>query len=175
MEKHWNYIFSSGFFASISVGNWLLNNANEVISIGAGIIAIISGVYGLIGAHEKRKAQRLQITIEKMKVCHECRQTMMGDLCPYPKERPAGCPFKAVLALLALLLLAGCTSPEIIYKDFHYKRPRFGTRENVKLVEVVISTNGEVRFRLEGYASDQVEALGTIAREAAKGAVEGAK
>jgi hypothetical protein len=78
------------------------------------------------------------------------------------------------LPLVLLLALCGCTTTEVRYKDFVLQRARFGTRESVKEIRVEPTAAGVV-FRMVGYSSDQVEALGTVAREAAKGAVEGAK
>ena len=54
-----------------------------------------------------------------------------------------------------------------------YKSIRFGMREAIKKVEFH-DANGQT-FILEGYASDQVEALGVVTEAAVRGAISGVK
>lgn len=78
------------------------------------------------------------------------------------------------LACIILVGLCACSSRTVTLPDGRtlYKSQRFGNKEQVKRVEFR-SAKGDV-FILEGYASDQVEALGVVTEAAVKGAVSAA-
>jgi hypothetical protein len=75
------------------------------------------------------------------------------------------------IALLAACLAFGCTTRKAALPDGRvlYQSTRFGNKEAIKRVEFR-SAAGDV-FVLEGYASDQVEAIGVAVEAAARGAV----
>lgn len=73
------------------------------------------------------------------------------------------------------LILAGCT--QIVYEDGTAKfiRTSFGTQ--LQLTELTASTDasGNRTIRLQGYVSDQVQAMEKIAEGAARGAASAVK
>lgn len=80
-----------------------------------------------------------------------------------------------IIAFLAVLTLsAGCSVRTATLPDGRvlYKSSRFGTKEQIKHVEFR-SAGGDV-FVMDGYAGDQVEALGVVTEAAVKGAVSAA-
>lgn len=83
---------------------------------------------------------------------------------------------KTFLKLLTLLIVVnGCSTRTLTLPDGRviYKSVRFGMKEAIKRVEYK-DANGQ-SFVLEGYASDQVEALGVVTEAAVRGAVSGVK
>ena len=84
---------------------------------------------------------------------------------------------KLALTILALsaLLAGGCSTREISIPgtNLGYKSTRFGNKENIRRIEYR-SIDGSVLI-VEGFVSDQVEALGVVTEAAVKGAVAGAK
>lgn len=81
---------------------------------------------------------------------------------------------KPTLVTLLFLFAFGCSSRKATLPDGRvlYQSLRFGTKEQVKHVEFR-SAQGDV-FVMDGYASDQVEALGVVTEAAVKGAVSAA-
>lgn len=84
---------------------------------------------------------------------------------------------KIIVGSFLLILLAvdvGCSVRTATLPDGRvlYSSKRFGTKEQIKRVEFR-GSKGEV-FILEGYAGDQVEALGVVTEAAVKGAVSAA-
>lgn len=80
---------------------------------------------------------------------------------------------KKTLLIASLFAFCGCTTRTLTMPDGRevYKSTRFGNKESIKRVEYR-SAKGEV-FILEGYDSDQVQAIGIAAEAAARGAVSG--
>jgi len=76
--------------------------------------------------------------------------------------------------LALLLLLTGCATRTVTLPDGSvlYKSVRFGNKEQIKKIEF---RHGSDVFILEGYSSDQVEALGVVTKAAVEGAIAGAK
>lgn len=72
---------------------------------------------------------------------------------------------------IILLFLCSCSTRKATLPDGRvlYQSNRFGTKEQIKHVEFR-SAAGDV-FVLDGYASDQVEALGVVTEAAVKAAV----
>jgi len=70
-----------------------------------------------------------------------------------------------------LLIACSCSTRKATLPDGRvlYQSSRFGTKEQIKHVEFR-SAQGDV-FVLDGYASDQVEALGVVTEAAVKAAV----
>lgn len=80
----------------------------------------------------------------------------------------------APIALVAAIgILTACTSRTFTLPDGSpiYKSHRFGNRESIKRVEYR-SKDGSV-FIMEGYGSDQVEAIAAGVEAGARGAVQG--
>lgn len=75
--------------------------------------------------------------------------------------------------LIIAIALCGCTTRTLTLPDGRevYKSTRFGNKESIKRVEYR-GAKGEI-FVLEGYDSDQVQAIGIAAEAAARGAVSG--
>lgn len=78
---------------------------------------------------------------------------------------------KPVILTIVILLAFGCSSRKAMLPDGRvlYESLRFGTKEQIKHVEFR-SAQGDV-FVLDGYAGDQVEALGVVTEAAVRGAV----
>ena len=72
---------------------------------------------------------------------------------------------------IILFLTCSCSTRKATLPDGRvlYQSGRFGTKEQIKHVEFR-SAQGDV-FVLDGYASDQVEALGVVTEAAVKAAV----
>ena len=75
---------------------------------------------------------------------------------------------------LILLLTAGCATRTVTLPDgsILYKSTRLGNKEQIKRLEF---RHGADVFILEGYSSDQVEALGIVTEAAVKAAISSAK
>lgn len=73
------------------------------------------------------------------------------------------------------LLAAGCSIRTATLPDGRvlYSSKRFGNRESIKRIEFR-DENG-VTFIMEGYLSDQAEALGEVAERTAEGVAKGLK
>ena len=78
---------------------------------------------------------------------------------------------KPAILTIIILLAFGCSSRKATLPDGRvlYQSFRFGTKEQVKHVEFR-SALGDV-FVMDGYASDQVEALGVVTEAAVRGAI----
>jgi len=78
------------------------------------------------------------------------------------------------LALVALIAITGCTTRTVTLPDGSvlYKSSRFGNKEQIRRLEF---RHGTDVFILEGYSSDQVEALGIVTKAAVEGAISGMK
>jgi hypothetical protein len=72
--------------------------------------------------------------------------------------------------LLLYALLPACTT--ITYKDgpVEFTRTSFGTQLQMSELSASIDKNGKRSIRLNGYVSDQVQAMERIAEGAARGA-----
>jgi len=78
---------------------------------------------------------------------------------------------KTIASILVVLSCVGCSVRKASMPDGRvlYQSTRFGNKESIKRVE--FRSEGGALFVLEGYASDQVEAIGIAAEAAARGAV----
>ena len=65
------------------------------------------------------------------------------------------CAFVCALSIATAVSTCGCSTRKVTYLGVEYESNRFLMKENFK--EVSISTNGTLK--IEGYQSDQVEAL----------------
>jgi hypothetical protein len=76
---------------------------------------------------------------------------------------------------LLLILLAGCTT--ITYTDAGAKftRTSFGTQLQLTELEASVDKHGKRIIRVQGYVSDQVQAMEKIAEGAARGAASALK
>lgn len=76
-----------------------------------------------------------------------------------------------------LLVLSLCSCTEIVYKDgtASFTRTSFGTNLQIMTLTATTDDHGNRTIQLEGYTSDQTEALKAVAEGAAKGAVKGIK
>jgi len=76
--------------------------------------------------------------------------------------------------LIIPLLLVGCATRTVTLPDGSvlYKSSRFGNKEQIKRLEF---RHGSDVFILEGYSSDQVEALGVVTKAAVEAAISSAK
>lgn len=81
---------------------------------------------------------------------------------------------KNKLTLLAVgLLLAGCSTRTITYKDASYSSKRFAQKEDIDGLKIV--TPDGTTIELVGYRNDQVQAIGVAVDAAVKAAVNSAK
>jgi len=80
-----------------------------------------------------------------------------------------------IFLMVASALMAGCTT--IHYKDgtAEFTRTSFGTQLQVSELKASTDEKGNRSIMLQGYMSDQVQALEKVAEGVAKGLVAGAK
>lgn len=72
------------------------------------------------------------------------------------------------------LVLSGCSVVEYRENGAAFRRVSFGTQTQVSAFRVGREA-GQITFELEGYQSDQVQAIGAVSEGVAKGLASGAK
>lgn len=74
-----------------------------------------------------------------------------------------------------LVYLTGCTVIEYRDGESSFKRTSFGTQLQITELNATTDKKGNRKITLQGYTSDQVEALKAVAEGVAEGAMKGMK
>lgn len=64
-----------------------------------------------------------------------------------------------IILLLALVVLAGCTSRDVSYHGITYRHRAFLNQQAFGKLNVQINTNGVASVSVENFANDQVSAI----------------